>query len=129
MHFRRIALCAMGVCLASIASTCKQKSDATIHWLVTPVKIDGQFEDWDNVPSSRMHEDHAVLKLASDSQALYIYYVTDDMDAAEALRRRATVGPLRFFPFAVLRRPIFIGSLAVAPLPRETTRPPRHGYR
>ena len=77
----RLSVC-MCVCAAIVAgpSCKKQAADVSTHWLSTTVQIDGHFDDWDAIPESRRHEDHAVLKLASDSEALYIYYVTDDLD-------------------------------------------------
>lgn len=87
MQVRAASWFVMVACaLLLFAQACKQESDATIHWLGTPITIDGQFDDWNQVAASRMHEDHAVLKLANDSQALYIYYETDDLDWVRTIK-------------------------------------------
>ena len=90
MRVSRRTACASGcVCAALLVSalSCKKQApDVVTHWLSTAVQIDGQFDDWNAVPESRRHEDHAVLKLASDSQSLYLYYVTDDLDWVRTIR-------------------------------------------
>ena len=74
-------------CAAVMTPACKKEaSEVTVHWLETPIQIDGQFADWDVVSESRRHEDHAVLKLGSDSEALYIHYVTDDLNWVRTIR-------------------------------------------
>jgi hypothetical protein len=84
---RRHGLYLLALFLSCGAAGCKKSaSDLKIHWLPTPIQIDGRFEDWDSIPPSRMHEDHAVLKLANDSQAVYLYYVTDDIDWVRTIK-------------------------------------------
>ena len=86
MRFTRAAA---GVLLPAclVVTSCKQQAEeVTVHWLSSPIRIDGRFEDWDSIPTSRMHKDHAVLKLASDSQYLCLFYVTDDLDWVRTIK-------------------------------------------
>jgi hypothetical protein len=69
------------IILATVAvSGCKKSSDdVVVHWRSAPITIDGTFDDWNQVPTSHMHEDQAGLKMVSDDEFLYIQYVTSDM--------------------------------------------------
>jgi hypothetical protein len=79
-----LALAALG--MAHLTS-CKQQSDkVSVHWQTSPIKIDGHFEDWDSIATSRMHGDHAVLKLVNDSQNLCLYYITDDINWVRTIK-------------------------------------------
>lgn len=82
-------LCTIGillVCLAQVVSCKKEADQVSVNWLGSPITIDGRFDDWDQVPTSRMHEDHAVLKLANDSQYVCLYYVTDNLDWVRTIK-------------------------------------------
>lgn len=87
MRYSPWLLRATGILFVTLLWSCKREAaDVPVHWVTTPIQIDGQFADWDSVAESRQHEDHATLKLCSDSEALYIYYVTDDLDWVRTIR-------------------------------------------
>jgi hypothetical protein len=74
--------------LMLVASLLACKGTETIPTHPTPaaIIIDGDMSDWDAVPTSRMHEDHAALKLCSDREFLYIHFVTDDIGWVRTIR-------------------------------------------
>jgi hypothetical protein len=83
---RKPAVVPLCACLLLVCACKQAESDLPIHWLASPIQIDGRFNDWDSLATSRMHEDHAVLKLANDSQNLYLYYITDDLDWVRTIK-------------------------------------------
>ena len=72
--------------VALLTAGCKSAKDTVSHWTPTPIVVDGQGGDWENLPVTFFEEPQVSLGLANDSSRLYILMRFRDQKWARLIR-------------------------------------------
>lgn len=60
--------------------------DAICNWAGSPVNIDGNLDEWKGMPTTFFEEERLVLGISSDSNFLFLFFRTDNIDLIRTIR-------------------------------------------